>query len=47
MSSSNATTALDETRWWRPDSVYSALLLVAAIVALAVTAKDTGLLAGE
>lgn len=35
----------DETRLWRPDSVYSAVLLIAAVVAVVVAATDTGLLA--
>lgn len=37
----------DETRLWRPDSVYSAVLLIAAVVAVVVAATDTGLLASE
>lgn len=46
MGSKSATTRLDETRWWRPDFVYSLLLLFAACIALAVPAMDAGLLAG-
>lgn len=35
----------DETRLWRPDFAYSVVLLIAAVVAVAVAAADTGLLA--
>lgn len=46
MSTSSATTRLDETHWWRRDSVYSAFLLAVAVIVLAVLARDAGLLAG-
>jgi diguanylate cyclase (GGDEF)-like protein len=46
MSEKGPTTRHDEDRLWRPDLVYSILLLGTAIVALAVAAADTGLLAG-
>ena len=46
MSEKGPTTRPDEDRLWRPDLVYSILLLGTAIVAVAVTAGDTGLLAG-
>ena len=47
MNESNPTTRLDETRWWRRDFLYSIPLLIAAIAAVAFSAADTGLLAGE
>lgn len=46
MSDSAPTTRPDEDRLWRPDLVYSILLLGSAVVAVAVAAADTGLLAG-
>ena len=36
----------DEARRWRPDLVYSILLLISAIAAVALASADTGLLAG-
>lgn len=44
MNSSEPTTSPDEGRLWRPDLVYSVLLLGSAVVALAIVAADTGLL---
>jgi len=35
----------DDTRLWRPDFTYSVVLLIVAVVAVAVAAADTGLLA--
>ena len=45
MSNSNSTLRSDETRLWRPDFAYSIILLIVAVVAVAVAAADTGLLA--
>ena len=45
MSESAPTTRLDEDRLWRPDFVYSVLLLAAAAAAVTMAAGDTGLLA--
>ena len=45
MSSSAPTAPPDEGRLWRPDLVYSILLLIAAVSAVALAAADTGLLA--
>ena len=47
MSKSAPTNSPDEARFWRPDLVYSALLLAAAVACLAVLSADTGLLANE
>ena len=47
MSKSSPTTRLDETRWWRPDFVYTILLLAAAVSTVAVLAADGGVLAGQ
>ena len=47
MKESVPTTSPDEARLWRPDLVYSALLLAAAVAALAVAGAGTGLLAGQ
>jgi diguanylate cyclase (GGDEF)-like protein len=47
MSEPAPTTRPDENRLWRPDLVYSILLVGSAIVAVAVAAGDTGLLAGS
>ena len=47
MSNSNSTMRSDEARLWRPDLVYSVILLIVAVVAVAVAAADTGLLASE
>ncbi|MGB5629499.1 MAG: GGDEF domain-containing protein [Woeseiaceae bacterium] len=47
MSKSAPTTSPGESRFWRPDLVYAALLLAAALASLAVVGADTGLLAGE
>jgi len=44
MSNAASTTRADENRFWRPDLVYSILLLIAAVVAVAAAAGDTGLL---
>jgi diguanylate cyclase (GGDEF)-like protein len=44
MSKSAAPTSPDDARLWRPDFVYSMLLLIAAVAAIAVSAADTGLL---
>ena len=46
MSEPAPTTRPDENGLWRPDRVYSILLLGSAIAAVAVAAGDTGLLAG-
>ena len=45
MSSSAPTARPEEGRLWRPDLVYSILLLIAAVGAVAFAATDTGLLA--
>ena len=45
MSSSAPTARPDASRLWRPDLVYSVLLLIAALSAVALAAADTGLLA--
>jgi len=45
MSDSNSTMRSDKARLWRPDLVYSVILLFVAVVAVAVAAADTGLLA--
>ena len=45
MSKPASTSRPDDDRLWRPDLVYSILLLGSAIVAVAVAAGDTGLLA--
>ena len=45
MSSSAPTARPDASRLWRPDLVYSVLLLIAAVSAVALAAADTGLLA--
>ncbi len=45
MSSTAPTARTDEARLWRPDLVYSILLLIAAVSAVALAAADTGLLA--
>ena len=47
MSESAPTTRQNDDRLWRPDLVYSVLLLATAVVAVAITAGDTGFLAGE
>ena len=47
MSEPAPTTRAHENRLWRPDLVYSILLLGSAIVAVVVAAGDTGLLAGS
>ena len=44
MSESAPTNRFDDDRLWRPDFVYSALLLATAVVAVALAASDTGLL---
>ena len=46
MSKPAATVRDDEGRPWRPDLVYSILLLISAIAAVALVAADSGLLAG-
>ena len=45
MSKSAPTNSPDEARFWRPDLVYSALLLAGAIACLTVLGANTGLLA--
>jgi len=45
MSDSNSTMRSDKARLWRPDLIYSVILLFVAVVAVAVAAADTGLLA--
>jgi diguanylate cyclase (GGDEF)-like protein len=45
MSDPAPTTRIDEDRLWRPDLVYSILLLLSAVAAVAIAAADTGLLA--
>jgi len=45
MSESASTTRPEDDRLWRPDFVYSVLLLAAAVVAATMAAGDTGLLA--
>jgi diguanylate cyclase (GGDEF)-like protein len=45
MSDPAPTTRTDEDRLWRPDLVYSILLLLSAVAAVAIAAADTGLLA--
>jgi diguanylate cyclase (GGDEF)-like protein len=45
MSSSAPTARPDASRLWRPDLVYSVLLLIAALSAVALAAANTGLLA--
>jgi diguanylate cyclase (GGDEF)-like protein len=45
MSSTAPTARTDAARPWRPDLVYSILLLIAAVSAVALAAADTGLLA--
>jgi diguanylate cyclase (GGDEF)-like protein len=45
MSESAPTTRAQDDRLWRPDFIYSVLLLATAVVALAVAAADTGILA--
>jgi diguanylate cyclase (GGDEF)-like protein len=45
--SRSLTTTPGEARQWRPDLVYSTLLLTAAVVTVALLASDTGLLAGR
>ena len=45
MSDSAPISRTDEHRLWRPDLVYSVLLLTSAIIVLAAAAADTGLLA--
>jgi diguanylate cyclase (GGDEF)-like protein len=45
MSESSPTIRLYEARLWRPDFVYSVLLLLAAVVAVMASAANTGLLA--
>jgi diguanylate cyclase (GGDEF)-like protein len=45
MSESATTSRPHDDRLWRPDIVYSVLLLTTAVVAVAVAAADTGLLA--
>jgi len=47
MSKLAPTISPDEARFWRPDLVYSALLLAAAVACLAVLSTDTGLLAND
>jgi diguanylate cyclase (GGDEF)-like protein len=47
MSDSAPTIRSQDDRLWRPDLVYSILLLVTAVVAVALAASDTGLLAGQ
>jgi len=44
MSKSAPTNSPDETRFWRPDLVYSVLLLAAAVACLSVVGANTGLL---
>jgi diguanylate cyclase (GGDEF)-like protein len=45
MSVSDPTTRPDDGRLWRPDLVYSALLLTSAVIAVGIAAADSGLLA--
>ena len=45
MSNAAPTTRSDEDRLWRPDLVYSVLLLISAVIAVAIAAGDTGFLA--
>jgi hypothetical protein len=45
MSDSAPTTRPDDGRLWRPDLVYSVLLLASAVVAVGIAAADGGLLA--
>ena len=45
MTDSDSTARIQDGRLWRPDLVYSSLLLISAVVAVSVTAADTGLLA--
>lgn len=47
MSNSNSTTPADDTRLWRPDFIYSVILLTAAVTAVAMAASDSGLLAEQ
>ena len=45
MTDSSSTARTQDGRRWRPDLVYSLLLLISAVVAVSVAAADTGLLA--
>ncbi len=45
MTDSSPTARTEDGRLWRPDLVYSALLLISAVVAVSVAGADTGLLA--
>ncbi len=45
MTDSDSTARIQDGRLWRPDLVYSSLLLISAVVAVSVAAADTGLLA--
>jgi len=47
MKNSTPTTGPDDSRLWRPDLVYSMLLLGGAVAALALAGADAGLMAGQ